>query len=185
MTRALLVVDVQNDFVEGSLATARGAEVATGISELLAAHHSYSYVCATQDWHIDPAGHFAPADEEPDYHTTWPVHCVAGQWGARAHKNLRTEFIEQWFHKGEYTAAYSGFEGASMGESLSRALRIRGIEHIDLCGIATDFCVKATALDGLQEGFGVTVLSELCSPVDEQASNSVLSELKSAGAKIQ
>ena len=186
--RALVVVDVQNDFVSGTLATDQGAQVAAGISELLtSAQNSYDLVVGTLDWHIDPAGHFAPEGQEPDFNETWPVHCVAEQWGSQPHENLRTEYVELWFHKGEYTAAYSGFEAHRVGEKtlLADALRERGITRIDVCGIATDFCVRATVLDGVQEGFEVTVLQNLCSPVSRANEQKVLDELAAAGAQIR
>lgn len=182
--RALIVVDVQNDFVSGSLATARGAAVASSISTHLA-ETDYGFVVGTQDWHIAPEGHFAAPGEQPDYSTTWPVHCVAEEWGAQPHANLDAEQIQQWFRKGEYTAAYSGFEATCNGVGLAEALRERGVTQLDVCGIATDFCVRATVLDGLREGFAVRVLQDLCAPVDEEQGQAVLQELARAGAAIR
>lgn len=128
---------------------------------------TYTAVVGTKDWHIAPEGHFAPEGTEPDFKETWPVHCVAGTSGAEPHPDLDTSLIDAWFLKGEYSAAYSGFEGHLEGapETLAEWLRSRGITEVDVCGIATDFCVRATALDAVAEEFTVRVLSELCAPV--------------------
>lgn len=110
MSRALIIVDVQNDFCEGgSLAVAGGAEVAAAISEYVDAHHlQFDHIVATQDWHIDPGSHFS---ETPDFKDSWPPHCVAGTKGAELHPDLDTEYIQAYFQKGQFAAAYSGFEG--------------------------------------------------------------------------
>jgi nicotinamidase/pyrazinamidase len=110
MSRALIIVDVQNDFCEGgSLAVAGGADVAAAISEYVDAHHlEFDHIVATQDWHIDPGAHFA---ENPDFKDSWPPHCVAGTRGAELHPDLDTEYIQAYFQKGQFAAAYSGFEG--------------------------------------------------------------------------
>ena len=168
--RALIVVDIQNDFCPGgSLGTARGAEVAAAVSTYLrqVPADTYATVVGTKDWHIDPAGHFAPDGEQPDFEETWPVHCVVGSDGAQSHPELDTSLVDAWFLKGEYTAAYSGFEGHLEGseETLAAWLRDRGVTDVDVCGIATDFCVRATALDAVAEEFGVRALTDLCSPV--------------------
>jgi nicotinamidase/pyrazinamidase len=110
MSRALIIVDVQNDFCEGgSLAVAGGADVAAAISEYVDAHHlQFDHIVATQDWHIDPGAHFS---ETPDFKDSWPPHCVAGTKGAELHPDLDTEYIQAYFQKGQFAAAYSGFEG--------------------------------------------------------------------------
>lgn len=110
MSRALIIVDVQNDFCEGgSLAVAGGADVAAAISEYVDAHHlQFDHIVATQDWHIDPGSHFS---ETPDFKDSWPPHCVAGTKGAELHPDLDTEYIQAYFQKGQFAAAYSGFEG--------------------------------------------------------------------------
>lgn len=168
--RALIVVDIQNDFCPGgSLGTARGAEVAAAVSAYLRSvpAGTYAAVVGTRDHHIDPAGHFAPEGTEPDFEETWPVHCVAGTPGAEPHPDLDRSLIDAWFLKGEHTAAYSGFEGHLEGaeDPLADWLRARGVTDVDVCGIATDFCVRATALDAVAEEFGVRVLTDLCAPV--------------------
>jgi nicotinamidase/pyrazinamidase len=110
MSRALIIVDVQNDFCEGgSLAVAGGANVAAAISEYVDAHHlQFDHIVATQDWHIDPGPHFS---DTPDFKDSWPPHCVAGTKGAELHPDLDTEYIQAYFQKGQFAAAYSGFEG--------------------------------------------------------------------------
>lgn len=190
--RALVVVDVQKDFVDGSLGTARGAEVAAAISSFFSSDaNSYAHVVGTLDWHIDPEGHFASEGEQPDYSETWPVHCVAGTQGAEPYSALNTDPIEAWFRKGEYTAAYSGFEGhlADDSEALDTAklgewLKEREVTHVDVVGIATDFCVKATALDAHAAGFETTVIERLCSPVSDEGAQQALAELRDAGVCI-
>lgn len=206
MTRAFIAVDVQNDFCPGgALATDRGDEVAEGIAALLADHREdYAFVVATQDWHIDPGTHFST---EPDFVDTWPVHCVADSGGAAMRGPLTDYPFDEYFHKGEYEAAYSGFEGTSTrhaadsgtggtsgdgGDSGDRGdgvlladwLRDHGVDTLDVAGIATDHCVRATVLDGLKEGFGVRVLAGLCSPVDDARGRAALDEMRDAGAKI-
>src|SRR3712207_6288169 len=118
MRRALVVVDVQNDFCEGgSLAVAGAAAVAAAITEhVRTAGEAYAHVVATRDHHIDPGGHFA---EQPDYLDTWPAHCVVGTHGAQLHPSLDQGPLEDVFDKGEHAAAYSGFEGAAAGVPLA------------------------------------------------------------------
>ncbi len=191
MTRALIVVDVQNDFCEGgSLAVAGGAAVAHRIAEVL--HHwsardakapDYDCVVATQDHHIDPGDHFS---RHPDYQHSWPVHCVAGSDGAAFHPNLDPQPFDAIFTKGEHAAAYSGFEGRSRdGVALADFLRARGVTEVDVCGIATDYCVRATALDALTAGFGTVVLTDLCVGVAPETTRAALAELSSAGAELR
>jgi len=194
-TRALIIVDVQNDFCEGgSLAVAGGAAVATAIAELVAARHeSYAVLVATQDWHIDPGSHFS---EAPDYIDSWPVHCVAETAGAALHPNLApaTAHLHAAFRKGRFTAAYSGFEGrmalegASVedesGPLLGDWLRERGITSLDVAGIATDHCVRATALDARTQGFETTVIAPLTAAVHPQNNDAVFEQLRAAGVTV-
>lgn len=199
---AIIVVDVQNDFVDGSLGTDRGLEVARGINAWLgglvhaegeeaeasdgSSVASRPLIVGTKDWHIKPEGHFAPEGEEPDYKDTWPVHCVADTHGAQVCAELNPELVDVWFHKGEYTAAYSGFEGHLAGEeqTLQQWLNSHELENVTIVGIATDFCVRATALDALNAGFHVRIIEQLCSAVTEQAGKSAIQELEDAGAEI-
>lgn len=182
---ALIVVDVQNDFCPGgSLGTARGNEVAEHIGTLVT--DDYDYVVATMDWHIAPGSHFAPEGEEPNFTTTWPVHCVADSHGTQLHPAVAEIKFDETFRKGEYTAAYSGFEAASTsGTRLADWLNERDIAQVDVVGIATDYCVRATVLDACtQTKARVRVLRALCSPVAEDTERSAIEEMRNAGAEI-
>ena len=158
--RALIIADVQNDFCEGgSLAVTGGAAVAKAITDYLAAGAGYDQIVATRDYHVEPGRHFS---DHPDYVDTWPPHCVAGTRGAQFHPDLDGSRIEQVFTKGEYAAAYSGFEGVSGdGRPLVIWLRDHAITDVDVVGLATDHCVRATAADAVAEGFGTRVLLPL------------------------
>ncbi|NIZ90830.1 nicotinamidase [Kineococcus rubinsiae] len=192
MTRCLVVVDVQNDFCPGgALGVAGGDEVAAATSALLAREGiAYEHVVATQDFHIDPGAHFS---ETPDFVDSWPPHCRAGSYGALLHDALDTRRIEAVFRKGQYTAAYSGFEGttstvtAEGGEfvtGLADWLRGRGVDEVHVVGIATDHCVRATALDAAREGFTTTVLLGLTAGISAQTTGAALEELRGAGVAL-
>lgn len=180
MTRVLIVVDVQQDFCEGgSLAVAGGAAVASQVATLLAGDHGYDYVVATRDHHIDPGAHFST---HPDFVDSWPRHCVVGTSGADFHDQLTFSDFDAIFDKGPYAAAYSGFQGRSRdGETLAAWLADRGVEQVDVCGIATDYCVRATALDAVDTGFPTTVLLDLTAAVAPDRLPAVRSELAAAG----
>lgn len=186
MRRALIIVDVQNDFCEGgSLAVAGGAAVARGISGYLAGA-DYDTVVATTDRHVDPGGHFA---DEPDYVDSWPVHCVAGTWGAHLHPDLERDAIDAVFAKGERAAAYSGFEGSTPGPGddpvpLARWLADHGVDAVDVCGIATDHCVRATVLDAVALGLPTRVLLDLTAGVAPATTAAAVAELRAAGAVL-
>jgi len=217
MSRALIIVDVQNDFCEGgSLPVEGGADLAGAISEYVEAHHGqFDHVVATQDWHVDPGAHFS---DDPDFIDSWPKHCVAGTRGAELHPDLDTEYIQAYFRKGQVTAAYSGFEGllapddavptgdrkpgampvsggapggdpdveALAGEDaigLDDWLQSHDVEDVVVVGIATDHCVKATALDGVQAGYSVTVLRDLTVGVAEDLDDAI-AEMELGGVDI-
>ncbi|MQA95242.1 MAG: isochorismatase family protein [Streptosporangiales bacterium] len=182
MKRALIVVDVQNDFCEGgSLAVAGGASVAAAISEHIA-RSSYDAVVATRDFHRDPGTHFS---EEPDYEDTWPPHCVIGSPGAEFHPALNLAGITTVFSKGEHSAAYSGFEGSTDdGVRLEPWLHTNGITHVDVAGIATDHCVRATAFDAALEGFGTRVLLDLTAGVAQPSVDRALDQLRDVGVEL-
>lgn len=182
MGKALIVVDMQNDFCEGgSLAVAGGARVATGISEHIT-DGDYHYVVATRDYHIDPGDHFS---ETPDFVTSWPVHCVAGTPGASFHSELDVSGILAVFSKGAYSAAYSGFEGTTRdGRSLESWLREHGAGALDVVGIATDHCVRATALDAIKKGFHTTVLLDLTAGVSQSTVDDSVNDLRNAGVTL-
>ena len=170
MTRALLIVDVQNDFVEGgSLGVDGGRAVAARISDHLAAHaDEYALVIASRDWH-DPdssnGGHFHAAGTEPDFSTTWPVHCVATASGSDYAPGLDVSRITHHVRKGMGVPAYSAFEGVlEDGRSLAELLSEQGVTDLDVVGIATDYCVRSSVLDARANGFGC-VSSAGCTPV--------------------
>jgi len=188
MTRALVIVDVQNDFCEGgSLAVAGGAAVAAAITRHVRDHAgAYAAVVGTKDWHVDPGAHFSA---DPDYVDSWPPHCRVGTPGAEPHPALDTGPVQAWFTKGEHAAAYSGFEGATGGEAgtpvgLADWLRARGVSDVDVVGIATDHCVRATALDAVANGFGTRVLLDLTAGVAEETTRSAVGAMQAAGAEL-
>jgi nicotinamidase/pyrazinamidase len=181
MSRALLVVDVQNDFCEGgSLAVAGGAAVARAITAHVA-DGGYAHVVATRDHHVDPGDHFAAA---PDFLDTWPAHCVVGTDGVELHPDLDRGPIEAVFDKGEYAAAYSGFEGASEGIGLADWFRAHDVDAVDVVGIATDHCVRATALDAVAAGLSTRVLLHLTVGVAEGTTEAALEQLRTAGVEL-
>ncbi|MET9465035.1 isochorismatase family protein [Streptomyces sp. NPDC006544] len=191
MHRALIVVDVQNDFCEGgSLAVAGGADVAAAITELIGqATAGYRYVVATRDHHIDPGSHFAHPPAQPDFETSWPVHCVAGTEGVGFHPNfapaVASGAVAAVFDKGAYEAAYSGFEGADEnGLGLVEWLRDRQVTEVDVVGIATDHCVRATALDAARAGLRTHVLLDLTAGVAAHTTTRALAELRAAGVRL-
>ena len=183
MSRVLLVVDVQNDFCEGgSLAVEGGAATAAAISAALA-QGGYDHVAATRDHHIEPGAHFSAT---PDFVDSWPPHCVAGTSGADFHPNLAWRDFEAVFDKGEYDAAYSGFEGVDGGgRTLAEWLTERGATSVTVCGIATDYCVRATALDAVRLGHPTTVLIDLTAAVNPANVPAVVAELQAAGVTIR
>jgi nicotinamidase/pyrazinamidase len=189
MRNALLIVDVQVDFVEGgSLGVPGGMQVAAMIARHVRHFkNEYQFVVASRDYHEDPADHFS---DHPDFITTWPPHCVVGTPGAAfvpAIQNLiREKFIQLVVIKGRHAAAYSAFEGQDpRGHLLLDILRENRIEHIDVCGIATDYCVRASALDARKDQFQVRVLVNLCAAVNEATGQQALDEMKAAGCQLQ
>jgi nicotinamidase/pyrazinamidase len=179
---AAIVVDTQNDFTEGgSLAVTGGAAVAAAITAHLASA-SYDHVVATRDHHIDPGHHFAAA---PDYVDTWPAHCVVGTGGVELHPALDRSRLEAVFDKGEYQAAYSGFEGRGPdGVSLAQWLRDAGVDAIEIMGIATDHCVQATAFDAQREGFATTVRLDLTAGVRADTTAAAVDRLRGSGITL-
>lgn len=184
MTRALIVVDVQNDFCEGgSLPVTGGHQVAADIAELLAGDRSpYSHCVATKDHHVDPGDHWS---SEPDFAASWPVHCQVGTAGESFHPAVAQHHFDEIFLKGTQEAAYSGFEGAAAdGTALADWLRSRGVVAVDVCGLATDYCVRATALDAVAAGFDTTVLTGLSAGVAPESTERAIDEMATAGVHI-
>ncbi|MDG4820650.1 isochorismatase family protein [Asanoa sp. WMMD1127] len=184
MTRALIIVDTQNDFCEGgSLAVAGGAGVASEISRALSERPDrWAHVVATKDYHIDPGAHF---NDNPDYVTTWPAHTVVGTPGADFHPNLDTDRIEAVFHKGQHAAAYSGFEGhTDDGVGLGTWLHDHDVTEVEVVGLATDHCVRATSLDAARLGFKTTVLLGLTAGVLPHTTADAVEQLREAGVTL-
>lgn len=189
MARALFVIDVQNDFTEGgALGVTGGGAVARGITEYLRQHPDrYHEVIASRDWHDadnDNGGHFATT-EAPDFVTTWPVHCVAGTPGADYHFALNTDAVTLHIRKGQGVPAYSIFEGFTPDDvRFTQALKDRNVREVDVVGIATDYCVRASALDAIAAGIQVRVLTDLVAGVSNDSSAAALAELAGAGAEV-
>ncbi|MEV7661123.1 isochorismatase family protein [Paenarthrobacter sp. NPDC089316] len=205
MSRALIIVDVQNDFCEGgTLAVEGGADVAGAITEYVDANQQhFDHIVATQDWHIEPGDHFS---DDPDMVESWPPHCRARTRGAELHEDLDPEYIQAYFRKGQYTAAYSGFEGilapeddvpsgdlkagAPVAEVLDEDaiglddwLQSHDVEEVVIVGLATDYCVKATALDAVQAGYNTTVIADLTAGIAEDLSGT-FDEMEAAGVEV-
>lgn len=189
MANALIIVDVQNDFCEGgSLAVQGGADVAARLTSAVGDNRGsgrWDFVVATRDWHEDPGSHWASAGEEPNFVDTWPVHCAAGTPGAAFHPAMSVSFDEV-FSKGRTTASYTGFDGASEADhvALAQWLRDREVTSVDVVGLATDHCVKATAIDAATEGFETTVLLEWCAGIAEETTQAALDEMTAANIAI-
>ena len=187
MSRALFIVDVQNDFTErGALGVVGGDAVAERISRYLDAHaDDYAVVVAPRDWHHgddDNGGHFSA---EPDFVDSWPVHCVGGTYGADYDEVFDTRRVTHHLKKGQGRPAYSLFEGVTDdGRTATGILDEHGIRDIDIVGIATDYCVLASALDALRAGRTVRVLTDLVAGVHPDSSAAALSEIETAGARL-
>ncbi|HEX5730100.1 isochorismatase family protein [Microbacterium sp.] len=188
MTRALFLVDVQNDFTErGALGVAGGDEVAERITRFLSAHAGdYEIIVASRDWHDadnDNGGHFASG--EPDFVDTWPPHCVAGTYGAEYDEGFDTSAVTHHLKKGQGKPAYSLFEGvADDGTTASQLLERHGIIDIDVAGLATDYCVRASALEAIEHGRHVRVFTDLVAGVHPESSEKALAEIAHAGADL-
>ncbi|WP_442576608.1 isochorismatase family protein [Microbacterium sp. F51-2R] len=187
MSKALFIVDVQNDFTEGgALGVEGGDAVAERITRYLGAHASeYAVIVASRDWHDaenDNGGHFHP---EPDFVDTWPVHCVSGTAGAEYDEGLDTSAVTHHVKKGQGKPAYSLFEGTTdEGATVSELLDAAGVVDVDVAGIATDYCVRASALDAIEHGRHVRVLTDLVAGVAAHSSDAALAELAHAGAEL-
>jgi nicotinamidase/pyrazinamidase len=188
MRRALIIVDVQKDFCEGGTVPVKGgADRAAAIADLVRrAEGQYAAVVATRDHHIDPGAHFS---ENPDFRDSFPVHCVVGSEGGDFHPDfvpaVDSGHVDEVFFKGRHSASKSGFEGSAQdGTTLSAWLEARDITELDVVGIATDHCVKATALDGVRAGFTVRVLLDYTAGVAADTTRTALDELRRAGVAL-
>jgi nicotinamidase/pyrazinamidase len=181
--RALIISDLQNDFCEGgSLAVTGGAALARTINDYLTGEPGYQHVVATKDFHIDPGDHFS---DRPDYSSSWPPHCVAESPGADFHPDLDTSSIEAVFRKGAYSAAYSGFEGVDEnGLPLLEWLRQRGVDEVDVVGLATDYCVRRTAEDAARAGLVTRVLLDLTAGLSADTTEEALAEMRTASIEL-
>ncbi|KFJ04187.1 isochorismatase family protein [Bifidobacterium subtile] len=201
MSKALIVVDVQPTFCEGGeLGVQGGNAVAERIAAFVNEHRGdYAYIATTQDWHIKPGSHFS---EHPDFVDTWPPHGRASTTNAQLHPAIAALGIAHHFKKGQYSAAYSGFEGIEdntdaipsrdevkaqeqAGHTLANALKAAGIDHVDVVGIAESHCVKATALDAKQLGYEVTVFSDLTVPVSPESGEAARVAMREAGVELR
>jgi nicotinamidase/pyrazinamidase len=175
-TDALIVVDVQNDFCPGgALAVPEGDTVVPVINNLMP---RFDHVLATQDFH--PPGHSSFVEQGGP----WPVHCVQGTNGAALHPDLNEGSLDEIVQKGTdpATDGYSGFAGTD----LAQRLRDRGIRRVFVTGLATDYCVRATAVEAIEQGFDVVVLTDAIRAVDVDAGDGerALAEMEQAGANL-
>lgn len=190
MAKALLVIDVQVDFCEGgALGCDGGSAVARGITDYLkVAKSSYDFVIASRDWHTpnDPnGGHFPPSDQAPDYVTNWPLHCIAGEAGAEYHPNLDTSLIDIHIKKGQGSHGYSIFDGtAEDGEKFESLIARLGVQSVDVVGIATDYCVRASSLDAIKAGLAVRVITSLTAGVDRGSTEAAIDEMVDLGVSV-
>ena len=190
MSKALLVIDVQVDFCEGgALACQGGAQVATAITKHIQENRPhYDYIIGSRDWHTPNSpndGHFPPQGQEPDFVSTWPLHCIAGKKGAEYHENLDSSLIDIHIKKGQDANGYSIFDGTDdSGKSFSEVVKDLGITEVDVVGIATDYCVRASSLDANQHGLNVSVITSLTAGVAENSTEAAIDEMVDAGVKV-
>lgn len=187
MTHALVIVDVQNDFVEeGSLAVKGGKRLAHLLANLVIPVFRQSNpavkILFTRDWHIDPGTHFS---DDPDYIDTWPRHCEANTRGAQFADEFDVETFEHVFSKGMYSASYSGKDGVNIdGDTLIEYLHEQGVESVDVVGIAFDYCVKATAIDLAAEGFETKVIKYFTASVHPENDEQTVKTLTDNGVEV-
>jgi nicotinamidase/pyrazinamidase len=188
MRNALLVVDLQNDFVEGgALPVPGGTQVVAHVARHVRHFRSeYTFVVATRDLHEDPPDHFS---EKPDYINTWPPHGVKGTTGAvlcTPISNLvREKIIQVVVDKGRHAAAVSAFEAVDpRGHLLVDVLREQRIDHIDICGLITEYCIRASALDARKHEFQVRILVNLCGAASPEAAQRAFEDMKAAGCQL-
>ena len=191
MARALLVIDVQRDFCEGgALACKGGAAVAAKITEYLSSNKpDYDFVIASRDWHTPNSlnsGHFPESGANPDFVNTWPLHCIADTEGAEYHENLAVDLIDIHIKKGQNANGYSIFEGVDdSGQSFPELLENLAIDQVDVVGIATDYCVRASSLDSAKHGLQVRVITSLTAGVNPVSIEKAIDEMVDAGVKVE
>lgn len=188
MPKALIIVDMQVDFCDGgALGVPGGHHLATQINlHLTKNYNEYRTIVTSQDWHKadDPnGGHIS---DEPDYHFSWPPHCIQGTHGAELSDQLTTRYVDQYFLKGNGKPSYSAFEGTSLsnGDSLNDYLIDQGVDAVDIVGIATEYCVKATAIDAVLAGYQTSLIDPLNLPIDPLAGQFAIDELKRLGVQM-
>jgi nicotinamidase/pyrazinamidase len=188
MRNALLIVDLQNDFVEGgSLPVPGGMQVAAHVARHVRHFRSeYAFVVASRDIHEDPPDHFA---DQPDYITTWPKHGLVGTPGGALvtpiYNLVREKLIQVVVDKGRHAAATSAFEALdARGHPLLDVLREQRVDHIDICGLITEYCIRASALDARKHEFQARVLVNLCGAANPQAGQLAFEEMKAAGCQL-
>lgn len=190
MTRALLVIDVQVDFCEGgALGCDGGAQAASDITKHIKKNRdTYDFVIASRDWHTpnsENGGHFPPAGREPDFVNDWPLHCIAGEKGAEYHPNLDASLIDIHIKKGQGAHGYSIFDGIDEdGTSFEEVLKQHNITEVDVVGIATDYCVRASSLDANQAGLNVRVITSLTAGVNPRSTEAAIDEMVDAGVSV-
>ena len=187
---ALIAVDLQNDFADpaGSLVVAGAEAVVAAVNEVIEdAAASGAMVVTTQDWHPESTPHFAKDGG------IWPVHCVGGTWGAELHPAFAVPDDARRVRKGQHGEdGYSGFTmrepvtGEEKPTELEALLREHGIRRVVICGLATDYCVKATALDAIRLGFAAEVLSRAVAAVNHEPDDGdrAMAEMADAGVRI-
>jgi nicotinamidase/pyrazinamidase len=188
MRNALLVVDLQNDFLEGgSIPVPGGTQVAAQVSRHIRHFRSeYAFVVATRDVHEDPADHFS---DKPDYITTWPKHGLIGSRGATLctpiFNLVREKIIQVVVDKGRHAGAASAFEAQDVrGHMLVDVLREQRVDHIDICGLITEYCIRESALDARKHEFQVRVLVNLCGAASPDNAQRAFEDMKTAGCQL-
>lgn len=181
--RALIIVDVQNDFCEGGSVPVTGAAaLPAAINAYLASDPGYQHIVATKDFHIDPGDHFS---DHPDYSSSWPPHCVAGTLGADFHSDLDTSRLDAVFRKGAFSGAYSGFEGVDDNDTpLLDWLRERQVDEVDVVGVATDYCVRMTSKDAVRAGLATRVLLDLTAGAAADSTSQAIADMRNAGISV-
>lgn len=185
MSKALIIVDVQPTFCEGGeLPVEGGNAVAERIAEYVRENpDSYDVIVTTQDWHIDPGEHFS---DTPDFVDSWPPHGVAGSENAALHPAIANLDADVVFKKGQYAAAYSGFEARDgLGNSPDEILAYYDIDEVHVVGLAQSHCVKETALDAVRLDYETVVITDLTAPVSKELGEAAEAQMRDAGVQLR